>query len=102
MSETPHTPRTDVIRSETTAGRWSLTKKGGLLEHLEVFETELNAANAENEAMREALKEAHDTFISLQEYWNRDQNDVAMANACWHTVNTSAEALARLQPFIKP
>ena len=55
---------------------------------------------AEIEAMREALREAHDVFVNLSEYWNKDQNENAMADACWHTVETSYDALAKLEPFI--
>lgn len=36
--------------------------------------------------MREALE-------SIAEYWNRDRNDMAMHNACWHAVNTAEDAL---------
>lgn len=57
---------------------------------------------AEIDAMREALREAHDVFVNLSEYWNKDQNENAMADACWHTVETSYDALAKLEPFIKP
>ena len=31
---------------------------------------------------------------SIAEYWNRDQNENAMADACWYAINTAEEALA--------
>lgn len=34
-----------------------------------------------------------DALISINEFWNRDQNEKAMIGACWHAVETSAEAL---------
>lgn len=41
---------------------------------------------AEVERLREAL-------ASIEEYWNRDQNETAMADACWNAVNTADAAL---------
>ena len=41
---------------------------------------------AEIERLREAL-------ASIEEYWNRDQNETAMADACWNAVNTAYAAL---------
>ena len=38
------------------------------------------------EAMVEALE-------SIGEYWNRDRNDAAMHDACWHSINTAEDAL---------
>lgn len=66
------------------------------------LERERDAARAEIEAMREVIREAHDVFVNLSEYWNKDQNENAMADACWHTVETSHDALTKLEPFIKP
>lgn len=33
---------------------------------------------------------------SIVEYWNRDRNDMAMHDACWHAINTAEAALAAL------
>jgi len=30
---------------------------------------------------------------SIEEYWNRDQNEKAMADACWHAIETAKAAL---------
>ena len=51
------------------------------------WKAEHNAANAEIARMREALAE-------ISEYWNRDQNDEAMHDACWHAINTANAALS--------
>lgn len=45
---------------------------------------------ADYDRMREALGE-------IADYWNRDQNDQAMYDACWHAINTANAALAQEQ-----
>jgi hypothetical protein len=94
MTSSP-TPETDAAILESH-GHWSFALRA----KMEKLELERNAARAEVEAMREAIREAHDTFVNLSEYWNKDQNEKAMADACWHTVETSLDALAKLQPFL--
>lgn len=77
--ETP-TPETDADYKEAQD-----FERSALVEPLEKFlkvERERDAARAEIEAMREALREAHDAFVDLSEYWNKDQNEKAMADAC--------------------
>lgn len=46
-----------------------------------------DAAIAERAELLEALK-------SIEEYWNQDQNETAMADACWHAINTARAAIA--------
>jgi len=43
-----------------------------------------------NKAMRESLE-------SIAEYWNRDRNDGAMHDACWHAINAAEDALAKAE-----
>jgi hypothetical protein len=50
------------------------------------IERELTAANDRIKRLEEALE-------SIREYWNRDNNETAMENACWHAIDTAAEAL---------
>jgi hypothetical protein len=50
-------------------------------------------------AMREAIREAETFLTDIAEYWNRDENESAMSDACWHAVGTAEKALAKLQPF---
>ncbi len=54
---------------------------------------------AEIAAMREAIREAETFLTDIAEYWNRDENESAMSDACWHAVGTAEKALAKLQPF---
>lgn len=42
----------------------------------------------ERAELLEALK-------SIEDYWNQDQNETAMADACWHAINTARAAIAR-------
>ena len=50
------------------------------------IERELNAANERIKRLEEALE-------CIREYWNRDNNERAMEDACWHAINTTSEAL---------
>lgn len=36
-----------------------------------------------------------DALISIEEYWNRDQNETAMADALWYIVGTAADAITK-------
>jgi hypothetical protein len=47
-----------------------------------------------NEALQLA-RELRDTLVGIEEYWNRDQNETAMADACWYAINTAQEAIAK-------
>lgn len=94
MNDAP-TTETDAAILESR-GQWSFALRA----KMEQLERERDGARAEIEAMREAIKEAHDTFVNLSEYWNKDQNEKAMADACWHTVETSLDALDKLKPFL--
>jgi len=42
----------------------------------------------ERAELLEALK-------SIEDYWNQDQNETAMADACWHAINTARAAIAK-------
>ena len=56
------------------------------------FSKKEGAANAN------LLAAAPDLFESLQniaEYWNQDQNEAAMADACWHAIHTARAAIAK-------
>lgn len=51
-------------------------------------------------AMRDAIEEAETSLTDIAEYWNQDENESAMADACWHAVGTAKKALKKLQPFL--
>lgn len=40
-------------------------------------------------ATRKQLAEAQAKLAHLAEYWNRDENEIAMKDACWHTVEVA-------------
>jgi hypothetical protein len=39
------------------------------------------------------IKRLEEALESIREYWNRDNNERAMEDACWHAINTASEAL---------
>lgn len=49
---------------------------------------QLKAQTADIARLRDAL-------VEIADYWNRDQNDQAMYDACWHAINTANAALAQ-------
>ena len=56
------------------------------IRHRDTLERELAAA-------KERIARLEDSLTSIREYWNRDNNDRAMEDACWHAINTASEAL---------
>ena len=49
---------------------------------------------------RELAREFRDALVSIEEYWNRDQNETAMADACWHAVNVAQDARAKAKEVL--
>jgi predicted RNase H-like nuclease (RuvC/YqgF family) len=43
--------------------------------------------------MQQRIKRLEEALESIREYWNRDNNERAMEDACWHAINTASEAL---------
>jgi len=60
-----------------------------------VYVQEISADEAfdELEDLINRIKRLEEALESIQEYWNRDNNERAMENACWHSINTASEAL---------
>jgi len=54
------------------------------------LERQLNTANDRIKRLEEALE-------SIREYWNRDNNNRAMIDACWYAIDTASEALEALK-----
>ena len=48
---------------------------------------------SEIDALKACIARLEDSLTSIREYWNRDNNDRAMEDACWHAINTASEAL---------
>ena len=42
---------------------------------------------------QDRIKRLEEALESIRERWNRDNNEGAMNDACWHAINTAAEAL---------
>ncbi len=74
-----------MAHSDGTDTERDVSRAALIVELVNARETLTRAAR--NEArMREALE-------SIQEYWNRDRNDTAMFDACWHAIETAEAAL---------
>ena len=56
------------------------------------FSKKEGAANANLLAAAPDLLEA---LQNIAEYWNQDQNEAAMADACWHAIHTARAAIAK-------
>lgn len=50
---------------------------------------------AANAHLLRTAPELLDALIHIEEYWNRDQNDTAMADALWHIIGVAQEAIAK-------
>ena len=66
------------LRAELTDLRNSMTFRTSLIGRIE----------AERKELLEALQ-------NIAEYWNQDQNEAAMADACWHAIHTARAAIAK-------
>lgn len=49
----------------------------------------------ENARLIAAAPELLETLIHIEEYWNRDQNETAMANALWHIIDEARSAIVK-------
>jgi predicted nucleic acid-binding Zn-ribbon protein len=45
------------------------------------------------DALSDRIARLEHSLTSIREYWNRDNNQRAMEDACWHAINTASEAL---------
>jgi len=43
------------------------------------------------------IKRLEEALESIREYWNRDNNNRAMIDACWYAIDTASEALEALK-----
>jgi hypothetical protein len=43
--------------------------------------------------LKERIKRLEEALKSIREYWNLEDNERAMSDACWHAINTASEAL---------
>ena len=54
---------------------------------------EIQLLTRKRDEANERIKRLLDALESIREYWNRDNNERAMEEACWHAINTASEAL---------
>ena len=47
----------------------------------------------ENDELKQRIKRLEDALESIREYWNRDNNNRAIIDACWYAIDTASEAL---------
>ena len=45
--------------------------------------------------LRAAAPDLLEALQNIAEYWNQDQNEAAMADACWHAIHTARVAIAK-------
>ena len=57
------------------------------------FEIKCKQLESERDALQARVKRLEEALVSIQEYWNRDNNEGAMQDACWHAINTAIDAL---------
>lgn len=91
---------------EYTKGEWKadasmfmkglVVRSGNKLVAVTIVEDEINkeeaAANAKLIANAPNMLE---TLEHIVEYWNRDQNEKAIADALWHIIDVAEEAIAK-------
>ena len=73
-----------------------LESDGTTVAKLSVTEnTPAHSALAANARLFSAAPDLLEALQSIEEYWNQDPNEMAMADACWHAINTARAAIAR-------
>ena len=48
-----------------------------------------------HEAQEQPAPDLLEALQNIAEYWNQDQNEAAMADACWHAIHTARAAIAK-------
>ena len=56
---------------------------------------EINHRAVANSYLRAAAPDLLEALQNIAEYWNQDQNEAAMADACWHAIHTARAAIAK-------
>jgi len=46
------------------------------------------------------IRDLESVLVNINEYWNRDENFNAMANACYHNIDAASEAIHRIKLFL--
>lgn len=84
------------MSTKHTPGPWEAI--GNLVQIAECrdayFDPHSDEAKA-NARLIAAAPELLEALQSIAEYWNRDQNETAMADACWHAIETAMAAITK-------
>lgn len=54
---------------------------------------ERDKAQQENKLLKQHIKRLEEALESIREYWNRDNNNRALVDACWYAIDKASEAL---------
>ena len=93
---TKHTPGPLQYAFEGGTVAFILESDGTAVAKLSVTEnTTAHRALAENARLFSAAPDLLEALQNIAEYWNQDQNEAAMADACWHAIHTARAAIAR-------
>lgn len=86
MSDTRTTRRSllsALEEAESDLDEWCFTNK------VDELCRRVDRAESELAATRKQLAEVQADLQHLAEYWNRDENEMAMKDACWHTIEVA-------------
>ena len=96
---TKHTPGEWRVRHNSVGGPF-ISSDNGTIADVRTFGGIHVGGPQHPETMANArlIAAAPDLLEALQniaEYWNQDQNEEAMADACWHAIHTARAAIAK-------
>jgi len=63
-----------------------------LLDEIQILRESNFHLRKDCEEQKDRIKRLEEALESIQEYWNRDNNERAMENACWHAWRKAKEA----------
>jgi uncharacterized protein (UPF0218 family) len=69
------------------------TEKDGVCVGDHVAETIVSELAKKHAEALSRIKRLEEALESIQKYWNLDNNEGAMNDACWHAINTASKAL---------
>lgn len=56
-----------------------------------------NEADSKLSTLREKNNEMVEIFEHIVEYWNQDQNELAMVDALWHIIETARQVITKAE-----
>lgn len=82
--------RIAAIENKDYGADWDEIEEARAIAHAALAQVVHATEQAQVMLQRDVLRSA---LQRIAEYWNRDENSQAMADACWHAVQTSEDAL---------